>query len=464
MKPIIAIVGRPNVGKSTLFNRLTGTRDALVDDRPGVTRDRHYGDAEWDGRAVILVDTGGFAAPGEDPFAEQIRQQVLVAISDADAVILLFDGKHGLSPFDREMVGLTRQLSKPVYYAVNKVDDVHQERALADFYALGIETLYPVSAEHKYGLMDLMDAVVGAFPAAAATPASDGVRVAVVGRPNAGKSSLINRLLGKDRLVVSDVPGTTRDAVDSICKAYGKSYCLVDTAGIRRKGRVQVHLEKVSVVKALRSLSRCDVALIVLDAAEGVTEQDITIAGYAEDRGCGCVFLLNKWDLVEKDHTTVAKFTERLRDAAKFLHYAPVITVSALTGQRMHRIFEAIDTVYDQYSRRIGTGPLNRILQEAVERNEPSLHQGRRIKFYYATQSATQPPAFVLFVNYPEAVHFSYRRYLMNRIREGTGLHQTPLQLVFRERSGRKTFTDRKKRSTDAGRRKSQRRRAQRRR
>jgi GTP-binding protein len=464
MKPIIAIVGRPNVGKSTLFNRLTGTRDALVDDRPGVTRDRHYGDATWQDMAMTLVDTGGFAAPGEDPFAEQIRQQVLTAISDADAVIQLFDGKHGLSPYDREMVGLTRQLSKPVYYVVNKIDDANQEVAMADFFALGLEHIYPLSAEHRYGLSDLMDAVAGAFPSATPAPAHDMVRVAVVGRPNAGKSSLINRLLGKDRLVVSDVPGTTRDAVDSICKAYGKSYRLVDTAGIRRKGRVQKHLEKISIVKALRSLSRCDVALIVLDAGEGITEQDITIAGYAEARGCGCVFLLNKWDLVEKDHTTVNRFTDDLRDAAKFLHFAPVITVSALTGQRMHRIFEAIDTVYQQYSQRIGTGPLNRIVQEAVARNAPPLHRGRRLKFYYATQSAIQPPAFVLFVNYPEAVHFSYRRYLSNRIREGTGLQQTPIQLLLRERSGRKTAGAGKKRTADASRRKPSRRRTHRKR
>lgn len=463
MKPIIAIVGRPNVGKSTLFNRLTGTRDALVTNKPGVTRDRHYGDALWDGVAITLVDTGGFATPGEDPFAEQIRRQVMAAIADADAVIQLFDGKHGLTPYDREMVTITRQLAKPVFYAVNKIDDSNQEDALSDFFALGLETIFPVSAEHKYGLMDLMDAVVAAFPAAGPPPDTDMVRVAVVGRPNAGKSSLINRLLGEERLVVSEVPGTTRDSVDSICKAYGKSYRLVDTAGIRRKGRVQAHLEKISIIMALRSLSSCDVALIVLDAAEGVTDQDIAIAGYAEERGCGCVFLLNKWDLVEKDQNSAAQHAQHLREQAKFLQFAPVITVSALTGQRMHRIFEAIDTVHAQYTSRTSTGPLNRILKEAVGRNEPSLHRGRRIKFFYATQSSTKPPTFVVFVNYPDAVHFSYRRYLMNRIREGTGLNQTPLRLMFRERSGRLEFDDYKKHPSQAGRRKAARKRGPRR-
>ncbi|MFH1984909.1 MAG: ribosome biogenesis GTPase Der [Pseudomonadota bacterium] len=463
MKPIIAIVGRPNVGKSTLFNRLTGTRDAMVNDRPGVTRDRHYADAEWNGVAFTLVDTGGFAAPGEDPFADQIRQQVMAAIAEADAVIQLFDGKHGLSPYDREMTTITRQLAKPVFFAVNKIDDSQQEGALSDFYALGLETVFPVSAEHKYGIMDLMDAVVADYPAADSKPEADIVRVAVVGRPNAGKSSLINRLLGEDRLVVSEVPGTTRDSVDSICKAYGKNYRLVDTAGIRRKGRVQAHLEKISIIMALRSLSRCDVALIVLDAAEGVTDQDISIAGYAEERGCGCVFLLNKWDLVEKDQNSAAQYAEKLREQAKFLQFAPVITVSALTGQRMHRIFEAIDTVNTQYNSRIGTGPLNRILKEAVDRNEPSLHRGRRIKFLYATQSSTKPPTFVLFVNYPDAVHFSYRRYLTNRIREGTGLHQTPLRLMFRQRSGRLQFDDYKKPPSFTARGKSSRKRGTRR-
>lgn len=457
MKPIVAIVGRPNVGKSTLFNRITRSRDALVDDAPGVTRDRHYGDAEWDGVAFTLVDTGGFAAPDEDPFAEKIREQVLEAISDADAVIQVLDGKNGISPYDQEMVQITRQLTKPVFYAVNKIDTPEQETQLLDFYALGLAALFPVSAAHRYGIPDFMDRLVDGL-SAGSKPAedADAVRVAVVGRPNAGKSSLINRLLGENRLVVSEVPGTTRDAVDSLCRYHGKTYRLVDTAGIRRKGKVQQHLEKVSIVKALRSLSRCDVALIVLDASEGITDQDITVAGYAEQRGCGCIFLLNKWDLVEKDHRTIRQFEERLRMEAKFLGFAPMITISALTGQRMHRIFGTVDDVYAQYASRMSTGPLNRIVQSAVETKEPPLYRGRRLKFYYATQSATKPPSFVVFVNHPDGVHFSYRRFLINRIREGAGLDITPLRLALRERSGRKVFDDRKKRRSPrkAGRRK----------
>ena len=271
----------------------------------------------------------------------------------------------------------------------------------------------------------------------------DEIKLAVVGRPNVGKSSLINRLVGQERHLVSDIPGTTRDAVDSLITRDRKHYRLIDTAGIRRKGKVTQKLEKYSVLKALRSLDRCDVALILIDASEGITDQDISVAGYAYDRGCGCIFLLNKWDLVEKDHRTAKKYLTRLREEAKFLAYAPVVTISALTGQRVPRIFQLVDTVYDQYAARISTGRINRILAQAMEDNEPSLHRGRRIKFYYATQVSSQPPTFVLFVNYPEAVHFSYRRYLLNQIRVATGLDQTPIRLLLRQRSGRMEFSDR---------------------
>jgi len=440
MKPIVAIVGRPNVGKSTFFNKVTRTRDALVDDLPGVTRDRHYGDARWNNIEFTVVDTGGFTE-GDD-FSQEIQHQVQQAIDDADAIILLFDGKEGISPFDRDMLEKLRTIKKPVFYAVNKIDSLEQEAHLYDFYSLGIDKLYPVSAEHRYGLPDFMDDLVDALPGQGdeykKDEAEDIIGLAVVGRPNVGKSSLINRILGEERLLVSDIPGTTRDAIDSVCRLNGKSYLLIDTAGIRRKGKVSGKIEKFSIIKALRSLDRCDVALILLDAQEGITDQDISIAGYAYDRGCGCIMLLNKWDMVEKDSNTVKKYIDLLRTQAKFLSFAPAITISALTGQRVSKVFKLVDEVYSQYAQRIGTGQLNKIVERAIEKNEPSLHRGKRLKFYYATQVSAKPPTFVCFVNYPEGIHFSYKRYLINQIREQTGLDKTPIRIVFRQRERRK--------------------------
>jgi GTP-binding protein len=436
MKPIVAIIGRPNVGKSTFFNRVTGTRKALVDDFPGVTRDRHYGDATWDGIGFTLVDTGGF--PDQDDFAHKIRFQIIQAIDDADVIILLLDGKHGISPFDQDIVKILRELTKPVFYAVNKIDGVEQEVKLYDFYSLGIEKLYPISAEHRYGISDFLDDLTSVLPETVSDDAGDMIKLAVVGKPNVGKSSLINRILGQKRLLVSDTPGTTRDAIDSVCKINNTSYLLIDTAGIRRKAKVSKKLEKFSIIKALRSLDRCDVALIVIDAHGGITEQDITVAGYAFERGCGCIFLLNKWDIVEKDSKTTLKYYEQLRMQAKFLSFSPIITISALTGQRVLKIFDLVEEVFSQYSARIGTGPLNKIFEQAIERTEPSLYRGRRIKFLYATQVSTRPPTFVCFVNYPDAVHFSYKRYLINQIREKAGLDKTPVRLIFRKRTGRK--------------------------
>ena len=440
MKPIVAIVGRPNVGKSTLFNRITRTKDALVDNFPGVTRDRHYGDANWNNVEFTLVDTGGFTE-GED-FADEIRFQVHEAIADADVILLMLDGKAGMSPFDSEILNFLRSIDKPIFYAVNKIDGAEQEIYLSEFYQLGLETLYPLSAEHRYGLTDLFDEMARVLSGSAIEPQEDPtaemIRLAVVGRPNVGKSSLINRILGQDRLLVSDIPGTTRDAIDSVCKLDGKSYLIVDTAGIRRKGKVTKKLEKFSIIKALRSLDRCDVALIVMDAEEGITDQDISIAGYAYDRGCGCIMLLNKWDLVEKDSKTVKTYYERLRSQAKFLSFAPAMTLSALTGQRVTKTFKLVEEVYGQYSKRISTGQLNRIMEKAIEKNAPSLHRGKRIKFYYAAQISTRPPTIVCFVNYPQAVHFSYKRYLLNQLREGSGLDKTPIRMIFRQREGRK--------------------------
>ena len=439
MKPIVAIVGRPNVGKSTLFNRITKSRDAIVDDLPGVTRDRNFGDARWNDKLFTLVDTGGFAEGDDDAFAPHIRQQVFQAIDEADAVVLVLDGKGGSSPFDTDLIQNLRAMDKPVFYVVNKIDGERQEDALFEFYGLGIERLFPVSAEHGYGVADFLDELTDAFSQDAEKDEHpDAVRIAVIGKPNAGKSSLINAILGEERLVVSDVAGTTRDAIDSVFSRDGRNYVLIDTAGIRRKGKVSLRLEKFSIIKALRSLERCHVALIIIDAEEGISDQDVRIAGYAHDRGCGAIFLLNKWDLVDnRDGKALKRMTENLRMASKFLNFAPVLTVSARTGQRIPKIFPVVDQVFEQFAIRITTGRLNKVMEKALERTPPSLHKGKRLKFYYATQVSTRPPTFVSFVNFPDAVHFSYHRYLLNQIRERFKLDKTPLRLLLKQRTGK---------------------------
>lgn len=440
MKPIVAIIGRPNVGKSTLFNRMTRRRDAIVDDLPGVTRDRHYGDAQWDDHLFIVVDTGGFVTGDGDLFAAHIRAQVEQAVAEADAVVMVLDGKHGLSPFDHDLMKWLRTIKQPIFYVVNKIDGSGQEANLYEFHALGVERLFSLSAEHGYGVPDFMDELVAVLPRADAPAASDEIRVAVVGRPNVGKSSLINHLAGQERLLVSDVPGTTRDAVDTVVQKKSRTYRLIDTAGIRRKAKVDLKLEKFSIIKSLQSLEACDVALILLDAEQGITDQDIKVAGYAYERGCGVIFLANKWDLVDARTVTPHKFGQRLYESARFLQYAPLLTVSAKTGQRIQKIFPLIEQVFVQYTTRIGTGALNRVFKEATERTEPPLHKGRRIKFYYVTQISERPPTIVAFVNYPDAVHFSYQRYLLNQIRSQTGLDMTPLRIYFRLRTGKIEF------------------------
>jgi GTP-binding protein len=444
MKPIVAIIGRPNVGKSTLFNRITRRRDALVDNRPGVTRDRHYGDASWNDKNFILVDTGGFISGDDDKFASSIRFQVEQAVGEADSVVLVLDGKGGISPFDRDLIDWLRTIEQSVFYTVNKIDGLEQEDQLYEFYSLGIGTLYPLSAEHGYGVPDFLDALVATVPESDPDDETDQIRIALIGRPNVGKSSLVNQIVGQQRLVVSDVPGTTRDATDTACRIDGQDYLLIDTAGIRRKSKVDLRLEKFSIIKALKRLERCDVALILLDASEGVTDQDIKVAGYAYERGCGSIFVANKWDLVDQSVVTPRKFDLRLREMAKYLGHVPMITVSALTGRRIKKIFPLVKQIYKQYTTRIGTGRINRIVTNATFRTEPPLHKGRRLKFYYTTQVKERPPTFVSFVNYPDVVHFSYQRYLVNQIRTQTGLDMVPVRLQFRQRSGKIDFGKRK--------------------
>ncbi|MDY6838169.1 MAG: ribosome biogenesis GTPase Der [Thermodesulfobacteriota bacterium] len=434
MKPIVAIVGRPNVGKSTLFNRMTRSRKALVDDLPGVTRDRIYGDAKWDGVSFTVVDTGGFSDFESEQFAPLVRYQVGQAIEEADAIIMLFDGRQGVTPVDTDLVQRLRQSSKPVFYGVNKIDGPSHESALSDFSVLGVAPLYPISAEHRYGVIDFMDALTAVLPQTTVETSSDRIRLAVIGRPNVGKSSLINCLLGDDRLVVSEMPGTTRDAIDTICTVNREEYLLIDTAGIRRKKRVQEKLEKFSVIKALKSLNRCHIALVMMDAVRGVTEQDVRIAGYCFERGRACIVLLNKWDLIEKDATTAKGYMEQVRGRLKFLNFAPVLTISALTGQRTLKIFEWVRPVYEQYTSRVSTGHLNRVFEAIIHQHEPPAHRGRRVKLYYVTQTSSAPPTFVCFLNYPEAIHFSYRRYLINQLREALGLDRTPIRIIFRKR------------------------------
>ncbi len=441
MKPIVAIVGRPNVGKSTLFNRITRTKDALVDNLPGVTRDRKYGDAMWDELEFTLVDTGGFFESKTDTFNRQIRYQLDQAIKSSDVIILLLDGKAGVSPFDEDLVKMMRKLDKPVFYAVNKIDGIEKEINLYDFYNLGIEKLHPISAEHGYGISDFLDELVQSLPkfisAEQDKEAEQIISLAVVGKPNVGKSSLVNHILGEERLMVSDIPGTTRDTIDSFCQVNKVTYRLIDTAGIRRKSKVSRKLEKFSIIKTLRSIERCDVVLIVIDAAEGITEQDVTIAGYTFERGRACIFLLNKWDLVEKNSHTTQEYYKKLRRVAKFFSFAPVITISAKTGLRVFKIFSVVEEVFRQYTTRIGTGQLNTIIKLATDKTQPPLHKGRRIKFYYTTQVSAKPPTFVSFVNYPDAVHFSYKRFLLNQIRLATGLEKIPIRIFFRERKRR---------------------------
>lgn len=435
MRPIVAIVGRPNVGKSTLFNRLIGERKAIVDDMPGVTRDRNYANVDRFDVPFTLIDTGGFEPVSQELLLQQMRTQSQLAMEEADVIIFLMDGRSGLTVADREVASMLRRMKKPVFYVVNKVDGEKVEALSSEFFALGIDNFHTISAAHNRGIGDLMDEVLAAFPKNdAEEDDADLTRIAVVGRPNVGKSSLVNRLLGFERSVANPVAGTTRDSIDTHFTCNKRRYLLIDTAGIRRKGKVSLKIETYSVVDALRSIERADVVLIVINAEEGVTEQDTKIAGYAYEAGRSCLFVVNKWDTISKDNTTIGKFVDRIRTDFKYLSFAPIVFVSAKSGQRTGTIMSEVEKLMVQYTKRVSTADLNRVFKEAVESHHAPLASGRRVKFYYATQVAVKPPSFVIFTNQPEGIHFSYDRYLANKFREAFGFSGTPIRLMYRGR------------------------------
>jgi GTPase len=437
--PVLAIVGRPNVGKSTLFNKLLGERKAIVDDSPGVTRDRNYGDAEWAGRKFQLIDTGGLDADAEEGLEESVQKQSRLALREADVIVFLFDGKRGLNPLDREAVGLLRKENKPVLFAVNKLDSRQRADNLYEFYALGIDPLFSISAEHGLGISELMDAVVKQFPNAEdneARPEADKVplRVSVVGRPNVGKSTLINRLLGFERSVVDSVPGTTRDALDTPFELQGEPCILVDTAGIRRKARIYDRLERFSVSHSLRSVDRGDLVIHILDGVEGVTDQDAQILSYACQRGKALLLVVNKWDVVSKNGAEVETYREEVYHQLSFLDFVPVTFISASTGYGVRRMLERAGGVLQAYGKKVSTSAMNQALQRIVRAHAAPLSQGKPVKFYYGTQTGTRPPTFTLFVNTPQAVPESYQRYLIHQLREHLGLEFVPIRLVLRAR------------------------------
>jgi GTP-binding protein len=435
VKPIIAIVGRPNVGKSTFFNRLSKHKKAIVIDEPGATRDRNYADCEWNSRIFTLVDTGGFEPVSMDRMLIQMREQTTLAIEGADVIIFLMDGREGLTPSDKEIVGILRKTLKPVYYAINKMDSPKQFPDAYDFYQLGIDHVYTLSAEHGLGVGDLMYDIIEHLPSSPPVDDEDArIRIAVIGKPNVGKSSLINKLLGYERTIVNPTPGTTRDAIDTPFEINGRNYLLIDTAGIRRKSKVSLQLEKYSVMEAIRTLDRCDVALILIDASEGITDQDTKIAGLAYERGVACIVVMNKWDLLEKDNSTIGVHVKKIKDKLKYLDFAPIISLSALTGQRIFRIFELIEKAYEQYTTRISTGELNRKVREFIQSFPPPRYGNKPNPVSYVTQTSVKPPTFVFFVREPKGVHFSYERYLANRIREEFPFDMVPIRLLFRKK------------------------------
>lgn len=435
-KPVVAIVGRPNVGKSTLFNVLAGERISIVQDTPGVTRDRIYAEVSWLDYNFTLIDTGGIEPDSGDIILSQMREQAQIAIDTADVIIFITDVRQGLVDADQKVADMLRRSKKPIILAVNKVDDFKKYMPdVYEFYNLGIGDPVPVSAASRLGIGDLLDEVAKHFTQEMLEEAEDDrPRIAIVGKPNVGKSSLINKLTGEKRVIVSDIAGTTRDAIDTDIKYNGREYVFIDTAGLRRKNKIKEELERYSIIRAVTAVERADVVIIVIDATEGVTEQDAKIAGIAHERGKGIIIAVNKWDAIEKDDKTIYKHTEKIRQILSFMPYAEILFISAKTGQRTGRIFETIDVVLENNSMRVATGVLNEIMAEAVAMQQPPTDKGKRLKLYYITQAAVKPPTFVIFVNDKNLMHFSYTRYLENKIREAFGFKGTSLKFIIRER------------------------------
>ncbi|MDR1616607.1 MAG: ribosome biogenesis GTPase Der [Syntrophomonadaceae bacterium] len=440
-KPVVAIVGRPNVGKSTLFNRLAGKRKAIVEDIPGVTRDRLYENIDWDGREFIIIDTGGIRFDEGDIFTREIKLQARLAIEEADVIVLVLDSQQGLTEEDIQVADLLRRSDKTVVIAANKVEDFTKHLNYYEFYNLGLGDPIPVSSMHGLNINELLDAIVSDFPVRTQEEEnSDVIKLALLGRPNVGKSSLVNAFLDENRVIVSDIPGTTRDAIDTHLVYNKQKYTLIDTAGIRKKSRIRETTEKYSVVRSIRSIERADVVLIIIDAAEGVLEQDKRIAGIVHEEGKANIIVVNKWDIIKKDQYTMNKFDKDIRVEMKFLAYTPIMYVSALTKQRIFKILDLANFVAEQHNRRINTGELNRVINEAQRLNPLPGGGGKKIKITYSTQVSTAPPTFVFFANRPEMVHFSYLRYLDNVLRTNFGFEGTPLRLLLRQNAPENPF------------------------
>ncbi|CAM2362174.1 ribosome biogenesis GTPase Der [Listeria seeligeri] len=433
-KPVVAIVGRPNVGKSTIFNRIVGERVSIVEDVPGVTRDRIYNSAEWLGKDFNIIDTGGIDL-SDEPFLEQIRAQAEIAIDEADVIIFITNGREGVTDADEQVAKILYRSNKPIVLAINKVDNPEMRDQIYDFYSLGFGEPYPISGSHGLGLGDMLDAVRAHFPKEEEEEyPDDTVKFSLIGRPNVGKSSILNALLGEDRVIVSDIAGTTRDAIDTTYTFDGQDYVMIDTAGMRKRGKVYESTEKYSVLRAMRAIERSDVVLVVINAEEGIREQDKRIAGYAHDAGRAMIIVVNKWDAINKDEKTINVWTEDIREQFQFLSYAPIVFVSAKTKQRLNNLFPLINQVSDNHSLRVQSSMLNDVISDAVAMNPSPMDRGKRLKIFYTTQVAVKPPTFVVFVNDPELMHFSYERFLENRIRDAFPFDGTPIRVIARKR------------------------------